>query len=63
MKETIVEQLRRRAIGCEDEAEIEAAFSEIDARLRSLVESIDTARVDEPESGCWESSNPWHGAQ
>ncbi|MBI5506647.1 MAG: hypothetical protein HY899_17810 [Deltaproteobacteria bacterium] len=43
MKESVMEELRQRAAASEDESEIEMAFSEVDARLRSLVELIDSA--------------------
>lgn len=43
MKDPIVEELRRRAVARDDEEEIETAFSEVDAKLRLLVELIDSA--------------------
>lgn len=51
MSDPIVEELRRRVAG-DDEQEIETAFAEVDLKLRSLVELIDfahDARVTELE--------------
>lgn len=61
MKESVMEELRQRAAASEDESEIGAAFSEVDERLRSLVELIDSAhdaRVAELEREAAGLSDP-----
>ncbi len=61
MKESVMEELRQRAAASEDESEIETAFSEVDERLRSLIELIDSAhdaRVAELEQEAAGFSDP-----